>query len=121
MMTIETIQHLRNNMFQAARAYRQAIVQNLQEIGEEVPVRSEYQDEDDPQGCRVTSINQNNDEAFQAVVCGIRFEQTEPVTPILIHVTEWDGEKCDQWYGLSDLDESAADYVLSSIQWPENI
>jgi hypothetical protein len=122
MKNLATIKQLRSDVFKARSAYHQAIIQNLQEIGEELPVSSGYEDEDEPKGCRVTSINQNNDEAFQAVVCGICYdEQKEPICKVAIHVIEWDGDQSEQWLGLTDLDESAADYVLESIQWPESM
>jgi hypothetical protein len=122
MKNLATIKQLRSDVFKAKSAYHQAIIQNLQEIGEELPVSSGYEDEDEPKGCRVTSINQNNDEAFQAVVCGICYdEQKEPICKVAIHVIEWDGDQTEQWLGLTDLDESAADYVLESIQWPESM
>ena len=121
MKSLATIENLRNRMFKAERAYRQAIVENLKEYGKELEVINDEWSEDDgyPRGVEVTSIGDDN-ESFSCVVDKIRYEEGEIIDKASIHVVWYNYKNIDQWWGLNDLIGEAADYVLSCIQWPED-
>ena len=123
MKSLEAIKNLRDRMFKAGREYRQAIVQNLKEYGGELEVINDEWSEDDgyPRGVKVTSIG-NNDETFSCVVDKICYEEGEVINKVGIHVVWYDyNEDVDEWWGLDDLIGEAADYVVSCIQWPEEV
>lgn len=123
MKSLATINNLRDRMFKAGFAYRQAIMQNLKEWGKELEVINCDWSEDDgyPRGVKVTSIG-NNDETFSCVVDKIRYEDNEIINKASIHVVWLDyNEDIDEWWGLDDLIGEAADYVVSCIQWPEEV
>ena len=125
MKNVATIKHLRSNMFKAESKYHQAVIEELKRIGTELEVVSEFYDEEDeengePKGCKVTSLGEDN-ESFEAIIDKIRYEESEPVVKVAIHVVWYDYKQIDQWWGLNDLIGEAADYVIDSIVWPEDM
>ena len=68
----------------------------------------------------MTSIN-DDDETFSCIVDKIRYEEGEIIDKASIHVVWYDYKTINQWWGLNDLISEAADYVLSSIQWPDEV
>ena len=122
MKSLRTIKQLRSDMFKATNKYHQTIIQNLKELGKDLEVVAEGWDEDEgePKGCKVTSLGEDN-ESYEAIIDMIRYEASEPVVKVAIHVAWYNYKEINQWWGLSDLTGEAADYVLDSIQWPEDM
>lgn len=122
MKNLATIKHLRSVMFQATSKYHQAVIEELKRLGVELEVVAEGYDEEDgePKGCKVTSLGEDN-ESYEAIIDKIRYDESEPVTKAAIHVAWYDYKQIDQWWGLSDLIGEAADYVIDSIVWPDEM
>lgn len=110
----------RRDMIKAKYAYHHAVVNMLKECGKELEVVSEYWDEDEdyPKGVHLTTLG-DDDEAFDVVVDRIRYEEKEPVFKVGIHVCRYEYKEVDYWWGINDLMDECADYVLSSIVWEE--
>jgi len=123
MKSSKEISKLRSAMFKATHKYHQAIVESLKEYGKELDVINDdwSVDDDYPRGVKVTSINDDGDGTFSVVVDKIRYEESEPVCKVGIHVVWYDYSEIDQWWGLNDLTGEAADYVMSCIEWPEDM
>ena len=110
----------RRDMFKAKFAYHNAVVEMLKECGKELEVVSEDWDEDEdyPKGVHLTTLGDDN-EAFDVVVDRIRYEEKEPVTKVGIHVCRYEYKEVDYWWGINDLMDECADYVISSIVWED--
>lgn len=122
MKNLATIKHLRSVMFQATSKYHQAVIEELKRLGKELEVVAEGWDEDEgePKGCKVTSLGEDN-ESYEAIIDMIRYEESEPVIKVAIHVAWYNYKEINQWWGLSDLIGEAADYVIDSIVWPDEM
>ena len=89
----------------AEREYHKAVFEAVKKLGGSVPVRSEWDEEDEGNGVRVAFIN-------KVLVLG------DGMT-LVIHINEEDYRSADYNYCLSELGD-AADYVLDAIDWGEN-
>lgn len=111
----------RRDMFKAKFAYHHAVVEMLKECGKELEVVSDLWDDDEdyPKGVHLTTLGDDG-EAYDVVVDRIRYEEKEPVFKVGIHVCRYDYKEVDYWWGINDLMDECADYVISSIVWDEN-
>lgn len=112
MKTKEELKELSNAIGKAIYTYHQAVFNNLKEVGRELKVLGD-DDEDDKSGLRL-SIMGRHDDLVEIVVDKIRYNKDSD--SIEIHVSEEDYKDTDTWYGMYILGDDE-DYVNDSIDW----
>lgn len=119
MKSLATLQAMSRNMSEIARALRQAVLENLKELGTEVPVRSDEDhndedDEDERKGLYVYGPGKYGS-LYEYRVDKVKAGENG----ILCHYCECDEREADSWNTLEEFYD--ADCIIDAIQWPDTI
>ena len=117
MKTVEELREMSYAIGKAERAYYNAIKENLKEGGKEYGVESDYDDDEDKIGLRVTT-HDRHDNNIIAVIDKVRYNGENGGDGIVeVHVCEWDYDGKDYWIDIQAFDSDVKPYVYSNIIW----
>lgn len=113
MKTKQQLDLLSAKVAEAYRNYRQAIEDNLLELGHPVSVQDTCNQNE--RGITLSVMNDNR--VSIGIFDQIRCRKSDIIE---VHYISWDYANADDWMYLSDLGD-ATDYVLDAIQWFDDV
>jgi hypothetical protein len=115
MKTKKELEKLSNNIGVAIRKYHNAILENLKEVGECV-VQGDNEDEDEDTCGLSLMIDGRHNDMVNVVVDKIRFNDSNAIDKIEVHLCREDYRSCDYWLTSSYFGDDI-DYVYDAIIW----